>query len=86
MEQHDLLIKLQQDLGLFRRDFDNAMKNFDTRFDRLGKDLVEIEKYLASEIKPNTKDWNKTSDNISRVVWIVVTAVVLGLLTLLGLR
>ena len=86
MEEQDLLLKLQQDLALFRRDFDNAMKNFDTRFERLAQDLVEIEKYLANEIKPNAKDWNKTSDNISRVVWIVVTAVVVGLLALLGLR
>ena len=86
MEHEELLRKVQRDLDLFRRDFENAQSNFDGRFDRLTDDLVSIEKYLAKEIKPNTKGWNQTTDSISKVVWTVVSGVIVALLALIGLR
>ena len=82
----ELLRKLQRDLDLFRRDFDNAMARFDERFDRITEDMKELDHYLTNEIKPNTNTWNKTSENISKVVWLIVSSVVVALLAVIGLR
>ena len=82
----DLLQKLRNDINLFRKDFDNAMTNFHTRFDDLSADLKEIEKYLSTEVKPKTNTWDKTSENVSRVVWLIVSAVVVALLAVIGLK
>ena len=84
--QDDLLRKLQRDIDLFRRDFDNAMERFEERFDRIANDMKAIDKYLADEIKPNTHTWNRTSDNVSKVVWLIVSTVIVALLAVIGLR
>ena len=82
----ELLQKLHNDIALFRKDFDNAMANFHVRFDGLSSDLKEIEKYLSTEVKPKTNTWDKTSENVSKVVWLVVSAVVVALLAVIGLK
>lgn len=82
----DLLQKLHNDIALFRKDFDNAMVNFGQRFDKLSADLKEIENYLSNEIRPKTHTWDQTSANVSKVVWLIVSSVVVGLLAVIGLK
>lgn len=84
--QEDLLRKLQRDIELFRKDFDNAMQRFEERFDRLSEDLKQIDNYLTDEVRPNTSTWNKTSDSVSKVVWLIVSTVIVALLAVIGLR
>lgn len=84
--QEDLLRKLQRDIELFRKDFDNAMQRFEERFDRLSEDLEKMDKYLTDEVRPNTSTWNKTSDSVSKVVWLIVSTVLVALLAVIGLR
>ena len=82
----DLLRKLQRDIELFRKDFDNAMNRFNERFDRIAVDIKTLDKYITDEIKPNTTSWNKTSDNVGKVVWLIVSGVVVALLAVIGLQ
>ena len=84
--EDDLLRQLQRDIDLFRRDFDNAMARFDERFETIAKDIDKLDVYIAKEIKPNTNSWNKTTENVGKVVWLIVSTVVIALLAVIGLR
>lgn len=61
-----------------------------TGLERDVKDLrvaVEaLESDYKSNVLPNIKTWNSTADNQSRVVWIVIGAVIVALLGVIGLQ
>ncbi len=71
-----------QIIELVKRDISDLRKDLG----KLEDSLTEFKKQYTKEVTSNLNTWNATSDNLNRVVWIVVGSVIVGVLTLLGLQ
>ena len=65
-----------------KADIDNLTKTVD----RLESSVTKYSDKFDEMIAPNVNSWNATSQNQSRVVWIILTALIGGLIALLGLK
>lgn len=76
-ERGDLIIilgEIKTDVKVMRHDLSNLEKAIDT-----------LQKAYEKEVLPNVNMWNSTANNQSRLVWIVLTAVLVALLGLIKL-
>lgn len=71
--------------GLFR-EIKSSLNALESDVSSLRKAVEGLESDYKEKILPNVNTWNSTSDNVGRVVWVVVSAVILALLALIGLR
>lgn len=69
-------------IELVQRDISDLRKDLG----KLEDSLAEFKKQYTEQVTSNLNTWNATSQNLNRVVWIVITAVILGVLALLGLK
>ena len=75
------IIKRLDEIQLMRVDIINMRSDLE----RMELSLKKMQSHYEDQILPNIKTWNATSDNQNKMVWIVVGAVVVGLLGVIGL-
>lgn len=63
----------------------NIRKSISELKDKLDK-LDDMFDGLEKQILTKSPKWDKTAENVERGVWIVMSAVILGLLALIGLK
>lgn len=71
-----------QAILLIERDVKDMMRDLD----KLDKSIAEFKADYYRDVVPNINSWNATSQNITKIVWVVISAVVVAVLALIGIQ
>lgn len=80
--EHDLLKSIE----LLRQDIESFKRDIVRDITKMEASLARLEEQYNREVIPNLKTWNTTSDNVSKVVWLVVGTVITALLGVVLLK
>lgn len=81
-EVSGLFSEIKTDIRLIRNDF----ILFKNDLGKLEASVNDLQTSYKTDVTPNLNTWNKTSDNQSRGGWIVITAVILAILVVIGIK
>ena len=97
-EQSDLIKKIARELalashqskdkevsGLFA-DIKRRMETIENNLVEVKHDIQKVKELMDDKITPNINSWNSNTETLKWVNRVVITAVILGLLALVGLR